>query len=48
VHQAASGDDVRADVYWQLPTGELVFTVRNASGFGPGGRGYLLLSPTRQ
>ncbi|HUJ24394.1 MAG TPA: hypothetical protein VLW85_00135 [Myxococcales bacterium] len=48
VHQAQPGDDVRADVYWQLPTGELVFNVRNAAGFGPGGRGYLLLMPARQ
>ena len=48
LRQASAGDDVRADVYWELPTGELVFSVRNAAGFGPGGRGYLLLKPTRQ
>ena len=47
IGQAQPGDDVRADVYWELPSGELVLTVRNASGFGPGGRGYLLLQPQR-
>jgi hypothetical protein len=34
---------VRADVYWELPTHELVLTLYNAAGFGPGGRGYQLL-----
>ncbi|MFN2547733.1 MAG: hypothetical protein ABR567_09900, partial [Myxococcales bacterium] len=48
VSQASANDDVRADVYWELPTGELVFNVRNAAGFGPGGRGFLLLKPARQ
>jgi len=48
VPQATAGDDVRADVYWELSTGELVFSVRNAAGFGPGGRGYMLLLTTRQ
>ena len=48
VAQATPGDDVFTDVYWELPTGELVFNVRNAAGFGPGGRGFLLLQPTRQ
>ncbi|TMA19044.1 MAG: hypothetical protein E6J88_18820 [Deltaproteobacteria bacterium] len=48
VSQATANDDVRADVYWELPTGELVFNVRNAAGFGPGGRGFLLLKPARQ
>jgi hypothetical protein len=47
VSQATAGDDVRSDVYWELPGGELVLTVRNAAGFGPGGRGYLLLAPER-
>ena len=41
-------DDVRTDVYWELPGGELVVNVRNAAGFGPGGVGYLLLRPTRR
>ncbi|HEX8950814.1 MAG TPA: sialidase family protein, partial [Polyangia bacterium] len=37
-------DDVRADVYWELPsTHELVVTMYNASGFGPGGKGYQLV-----
>ena len=48
VSQQTAGDDVRADVYWELPSGELVFQVRNAAGFGPGGRGFLLLKPIRQ
>ena len=47
ISQASPNDDVRADVYWELPSGELVLTVRNAAGFGPGGRGYLLLKPSR-
>jgi hypothetical protein len=40
--------DVRADVYWELPAGELVINVRNAAGFGPGGVGYLLMRATRR
>jgi hypothetical protein len=40
--------DVRTDVYWELPSGELVVNVQNAAGFGAGGRGYLLLRPIRQ
>ncbi|HTO99598.1 MAG TPA: hypothetical protein VMK66_21260, partial [Myxococcales bacterium] len=48
VPQADASDDVRADVYWELATGELVFSVRNAAGFGPGGRGYMLLLTSRQ
>jgi hypothetical protein len=39
--------DVRTDVYWELPSGELVVNVRNALGFGPGGVGYMLLSTRR-
>lgn len=46
--QAAANDDVGADVYWELATGELVLSVWNAAGFGPGGRGYMLLLTTRQ
>ena len=39
-----NGDYVRADVYWELPaTHELVLTLYNAAGFGPGGQGYQLL-----
>jgi hypothetical protein len=34
---------VRADVYWELPSHELVLTLYNAAGFGIGGRGYQLL-----
>src|SRR5437762_2615509 len=48
VPQLDPNDDVRTDVYWELATGELVVSVRNASGFGPGGRGYMLLHTTRQ
>src|SRR5439155_23673676 len=48
VPQLSSTDDVRTDVYWELATGELVVSVRNAAGFGPGGRGYMLLHTTRQ
>ena len=40
--------DVRTDVYWELPSGELVVNVRNAAGFGPGGVGYLLMRATRR
>jgi hypothetical protein len=47
ISQAQPNDDVRTDVYWELPSGELVLTVRNAAGFGPGGRGFLLLQPSR-
>jgi hypothetical protein len=39
-----SSDDVRSDIYWELPsTHELVVTLYNASGFGPGGKGYQLV-----
>ena len=48
VPRLSSTDDVRADVYWELATGELVVSVRNAAGFGPGGRGYLLVTTIRQ
>ena len=41
-------DDLRTDVYWELPGGELVVNVRNAAGFAPGGVGYLLLRTTRR
>jgi len=40
--------DVRTDVYWELPSGELVVNVRNALGFGPGGVGYMLLRTSRR
>jgi len=48
VPRLSSTDDVRVDVYWELATGELVVSVRNAAGFGPGGRGYLLVNTVRQ
>jgi hypothetical protein len=48
VPRLASTGDVRMDVYWELATGELVVGVRNAAGFGPGGRGYMLLHTMRQ
>ena len=48
VPQLDPTDDVRTDVYWELPSGELVVNVRNAFGFGPGGRGYMLLRTNRR
>jgi len=41
---ANSNDDVRSDVYWELPsTHELVVNLYNASGFGAGGKGFQLV-----
>jgi hypothetical protein len=34
---------VRADVYYELPSGLLILQLQNAQGFGPGGYGYQLL-----
>ena len=48
VPQLDAKQDVRADVYWELPSGELVINVRNAAGFEPGGLGYLLIRTTRR
>jgi hypothetical protein len=48
VPRLSSNGDVRTDVYWELSTGELVVSVRNAAGFGPDGRGYMLLHTVRQ
>ena len=48
VPQLDAKQDVRADVYWELPSGELVINVRNAAGFGPDGLGYLLMRATRR
>lgn len=42
----SAGDNVRADVYWELQTGELVLQLYNAQGFGPNGKGYQLLVPS--
>ena len=36
ISQAQPNDDVRTEVYWELPTGELVLTVRNAAGSARG------------
>jgi hypothetical protein len=36
-------ENVRADVFWELPNGEMVLELENARGFGSGGRGYQLL-----
>ena len=47
VPQLDPKEDVRADVYWELASGEQVVSVQNAAGFGPGGRGYMLLRLTR-
>ncbi|WP_225408238.1 WD40/YVTN/BNR-like repeat-containing protein [Stigmatella hybrida] len=35
--------NVRADVYFELPSGLLVLQLANVQGFGPGGRGYQLV-----
>jgi len=48
VPQLDPKEDVRTDVYWELATGEQVVSVRNAAGFGAGGRGYMLLRLTRR
>jgi hypothetical protein len=40
-----ANENVRADVYFELPSGLLVLQLENAQGFGPGGRGYQLLRP---
>jgi photosystem II stability/assembly factor-like uncharacterized protein len=39
---------VRADVYYELPSGLLILQLQNAQGFGPGGYGYQLLRLTRR
>lgn len=38
---------VRADVYFELPSGLMVLQLENAKGFGPGGLGYQLVRLTR-
>jgi len=48
VPQLDPKEDVRTDVYWELASGEQVVSVWNAAGFGPGGRGYMLLRLTRR
>lgn len=40
--------NVRADVYNELPSGLLVLQLQNAKGFGPGGLGYQLVRFTRR
>jgi hypothetical protein len=42
----SDADNARADVYWELQTGELVLQLWNAQGFGPDGKGYQLLVPS--
>jgi hypothetical protein len=42
----STSENTRADVYWELPTGELVLQLENVQGFGPGGKGYQLLVPS--
>jgi hypothetical protein len=41
-------DYTRADVRWQLPTGEALVEVANALGYGPGGKGYLVLKAKQE
>ncbi len=45
--RASDVDDVRADVYWELPSGELVLELRNARGFGAFNSGFQLLRAYR-
>ena len=40
-------DNARADVYWELPSGELLLELENIQGFGPQGKGYQLLKVVR-
>jgi hypothetical protein len=40
--------DVRADVYWELPSGELVLELRNVAGVGADGGGFQLLRVGRR
>jgi hypothetical protein len=47
VQEASTVDDCRTDVYWELASGELVVSVKGASGFGADGRGYLLIKTQR-
>ena len=42
-----SADNARADVYWELPSGELLLELENIQGFGPQGKGYQLLKVVR-
>jgi hypothetical protein len=44
----SSTENVRADVYYELPSGLLVLQLKNAQGFGAGGEGYQLLQFTRR
>ncbi len=45
--RASDLSTARADVYWELATGEPVVELRNCAGFGAGGAGYVLLTVTR-
>ena len=42
-----SGDDVRADVFWALPDGDLLLELRNAKAFSSG-TGYQIVRPRFQ
>lgn len=46
LRRISSNENTRADVYWELPSGEVVLQVENVEGFGPGGKGYQLLLPS--
>ena len=46
--RANPNEDVRADVYWELPSGELVLELRNAAGIGPYSVGFQLLRVGRR
>lgn len=40
----SSSENARADVYWELPSGELLLELENVQGMGPGGKGYQILA----
>ena len=43
-----ANENARLDVYWELPSGELVLRLENVEAAGPAGRGYQLLRPVRR
>lgn len=45
--RASAAENARADVYWELASGELVVELENIQGKGPGGKGFQLLRVTR-
>jgi hypothetical protein len=43
----SESENARADVYFALPSGELVLQLENVQGMGPGGKGFQLLRVNR-